>query len=73
MMSKTILAEYDAENKTLKLEEPLEGAVDHERFGVVITKQDKRRPSWLDCEGTLSPEEGQAFTKGVEELFGPQE
>jgi hypothetical protein len=73
MMSRTILAEYDGEHNTLKLEEPLEGTADHEKVTVVVSRPPSRKASWLDCEGMLSPKEGQAFTKAVEELFGPQE
>jgi len=36
MMSKTILAEYDAEHNTLKLEEPLEGIADHQRVSIAV-------------------------------------
>jgi hypothetical protein len=71
-MSRVILAEYDAEHKTLKLDEPLQGTADHEKVAVVVTKPDAREPSWLACEGMLSPQEGRSFTKAVEDLFGPQ-
>jgi hypothetical protein len=72
-MAKTILAEYDAEHRTLKLDEPLEGMADRERVAVVVSKPHRARPTWLKCEGMLSPEEGRSYTAAVEELFGPQE
>jgi glutamate synthase domain-containing protein 2 len=74
MMSKTILAEYDAEHKTLKLEEPLEGIKDHEKLKVAVEEVEAEglveRP-WMKLEGSLSPEAGESLSRAIDELYGP--
>lgn len=75
-MSRTIIAEveaeYDAERHALILPEPLADIKNHEKLQVAVTKSINGNRSWLEFEGMLSREEGEALTASVEELFGPQ-
>ena len=74
-MAKPVTAEYDAEERTLRLAEPLEGVKDHAKVQVVVTTEpgaidDPERP-WLAFEGKLSKEAGEELARAVEELFPP--
>ncbi len=74
-MSKVILAEYDAEHRTLKLAEPLAGVKDREKLRVAIegaAPEDGERP-WMKCAGMLSPEAGRQLAQAVREAFGRDE
>jgi hypothetical protein len=55
VMSRVIVAEYDANEKALRLDEPLPGEKDHERIRVSIDEPrgNGDRP-WLAMRGILS-------------------
>ena len=52
-MAKIVTAEYDAEQQTLRLIEPLAGFEHHDKVTLVVNKLDPQRP-WLALSGTLS-------------------
>ena len=65
-----IEADYIAEEKVLKLAEPLVGVRNHEKVRVII--DDGRAPEssdWRDWP-TLSEEAGREFARAVREAFG---
>jgi hypothetical protein len=73
MMSRTILAEYDAEHKTLKLEEPLEGIEDREKVKVAVEPnvlEDVERP-WMRFEGSLPHEIAEKIRRTLEDASAP--
>ena len=73
-MTKQVLAEYLADEKKLKLDEPLEGIEDHERVTVTLESAPlaPRGPdSWRKLAGSLSAEAGASLAAAVEEAFGP--
>ena len=74
VMTKVVLAEYDAAQNALKLEEPLEGVRDREKVTVTVEKPvvDPSRP-WLGLSGSLSKEAGEDLARAIEELFPPWE
>lgn len=68
-MATTVKAEYDKDNHTLRLLEPMEGFGNHERVSVLVDKEiDPERP-WLALENTLSGEDGVSFARAIEEVF----
>jgi hypothetical protein len=68
-MGNVIKAEYDKENQTLRLLEPLEGFGNHEQVSVIVDKViDPKRP-WLALENILSGEDGESFAGAIEEAF----
>ena len=73
-MAKPVTAEYDAEEKTLRLAEALEGVEDHAKVEVVVTAKspspDPARP-WLAFSGTLSKEAGDELAAAINEMFPP--
>ena len=66
-MGRTIEAEYIAEEKVLKLAEPLAGVRNHEKVRVII--DDSRAPESGDWP-TLSEEAGRELARAVREAFG---
>ena len=73
-MSKVVIAEYDAKEKALRLEEPLAGVSDHERVRVSIEERPagEIRP-WLSLRGVLSAEAGDSLARAIDEMFGTTE
>lgn len=77
-MSKVLTAEYDAEQNTLRLAEPLEGVADHEKVTVTVLppaapsriSPDPERP-WLAYSGVLSKEAGDDLARVIDEMFPP--
>jgi hypothetical protein len=68
-MRNAVKAEYDKENQTLRLLEPLEGFGNHEQVSVLVDKViDSERP-WLALENTLSGEDGESFARAIDEAF----
>ena len=66
-MGRTIEAEYIAEDKVLKLAEPLVGVRDHEKVRVTINETATAgRDDWP----TLSEEAGRELAQAVREAFG---
>ena len=66
-MDRTIEAEYIAEEKVLKLAEPLAGVRNHETVRVTI---DDRRTADRGDWPTLSDEAGRKLARAVREAFG---
>ena len=66
-MDRTIEAEYIAEEKVLKLAEPLAGVRNHETMRVTI---DDRRTVDRGDWPTLSEEAGRELARAVREAFG---
>lgn len=71
-MSKVVIAEYDANEKALRLSEPLAGVKDQEKLRISIEDRlpDGERP-WIELRGSLSNEAGDSLAKAIEEMFGP--
>jgi len=69
-----VRAEYVAEERILKLAEPLEGVADHAPVEVTVTptSPDPDRP-WLAFSGSLSKEAGEDFARALNEFFPPWE
>ncbi|HVT43630.1 MAG TPA: hypothetical protein VMT00_04500 [Thermoanaerobaculia bacterium] len=65
-MTKTVLAEYLADEQKLKLDEPLEGVEDHARVRVSVETQDPQRRPWLELRGTLPPEAIAEWKRAIE-------
>lgn len=66
-MGRTIEAEYTAEEKVLKLAEPLAGVRNHEKVRVII---DDSRVSERGDWPTLSEDAGRELARAVREAFG---
>lgn len=73
-MTKVVIAEYDAQENTLRLAEPLAGIKDHERIRVSIDEPrwNGDRP-WLAMRGILSAEAGASLAAVIGEMFGSSE
>jgi len=73
-MTKVIIAEYDALENALRLDEPLAGIKDHQRIRVAIDEpaSDGDRP-WLAMRGILSAEAGASLAAAIDEMFGSSE
>lgn len=70
-MRKTVKARYDAEQKVLRLVEPLEGVADDAEVEVEVgaTPEVGAKPPWADLRGILSKEEGDEMARRIEEEF----
>jgi len=72
-MSKTIIAEvdaeYDAERKALILEEPLHGVENHAHVWVSVESRRTRR-KLLDSKHLLSPDAGKNLARSIRDAFG---
>ena len=73
VMVKVVDAEYDADARSLRLEEPLDGVANREKVKVTVeTASDPNgEPSWMKFRGIWSKEEGEDFARAVEEMFPP--
>ncbi len=73
-MTKVVIAEYDAAENALRLEEPLSGIKNHEKIRVSIDESQSHgnRP-WLALRGILSPEAGRSLAEAIDQMFGPPE
>ena len=68
-MTRVVKAEYDAENQTLRLLEPVDGLADRDQIDVIIDKRiDPKRP-WMALANTLSGEDAEAFSRAIDEMF----
>jgi hypothetical protein len=73
-MSKVILAEYDAEHKTLKLDEPLEGIKDHEKLKAAVEEVKAEGPvgrPWMRLEGSLPHEAAEEIRRALDLASAP--
>ena len=69
-MSKVIEAEYLADERILKLAQPLDGLADHERVQVVIERQlIPERNDWPK----LDADAGRELARAVRDAFGRDE
>jgi ribosomal protein L21E len=70
-MTKTLTAEYLADEQKLKLHEPLEDFEDGARVEVTIASSARSREHrrWQDLEGCLSGEAGHSLTRALDEAF----
>ncbi|HKS22021.1 MAG TPA: hypothetical protein VJZ76_04430 [Thermoanaerobaculia bacterium] len=68
MKGKTLKAEYDAEHKTVKFLEPLEGFEDGDNLVVFVNKVELDHPLKA-VSGILDDEAGESFARAVEEMF----
>jgi hypothetical protein len=64
----TLKAEYDAEHKTLRLLEPLEGFENGDELVVFVNPAERRHPL-SEVSGILDDEAGESFARAVEEMF----
>jgi len=67
-MTKTVTAEYDAEQQTLRLPEPLEGVSNGQRVEVTVNAETQNPDWWRFC-GVLSGESGESFARAIDEAF----
>lgn len=70
-MSKVVTVEYDAAEKVLRLDAPLEGVENHAKLQATLEKtaeDDAARP-WLKFRGCLSKEDGEELAALIEEMF----
>ena len=67
-MTKTVTAEYDAEQRTLRLPEPLDGVSDGQHVEVTL-KAETQNPDWWRFCGVLSGENGESFARAIDEAF----
>ena len=73
-MTKVVIAEYDAQEKALRLAEPLPGIRDHEKVRVPIDEpQENGDRPWLALRGILSPEAGDSLAAAIDQMFGSSE
>lgn len=72
-MTKTVTAEYLADENVLKLDEPLEGVGNHERVSVVLHAEPRAERSLRDLRGVLGEESGRAVAKAIRDGFGRDE
>ena len=73
-MTKVVIAEYDAQEKALRLAEPLPGIRDHEKVRVSIDEpQENGDRPWLALRGILSPEAGDSLAAAIDQMFGSSE
>jgi hypothetical protein len=72
-MTKVVTAEYDAEQNTLRLDEPLEGVRDHEKVQVhvVAGEEPPEKKGISSLDGILSAEAGEELSRLVNEMFPP--
>ena len=70
-MGKVLTAEYDATERSLKLEEPLADVQDREKVQVIVAKTiDPQRP-WLALSGSMSAEQADDLERAIKEMFPP--
>lgn len=78
-MSQILIAEYDDDNRTLRLPERLEGIRNHAAVRVVVDEAPeaqigglpRARSSWAHLEGCLSKEAGDSLAEAMETMFPP--
>jgi len=71
IMSRTIEAEYLAEQNVLKLTEPLTGVRDHAKLAVEITAlPTPESQPWMALSGSLDGQSGSEVARAVNEAFG---
>lgn len=73
-MTKLVTAEYDADQRTLLLEESLDGVQNHARVQLqVITPENVAEPQrpWMALSGSLSKEAGEELAQIMDEMFPP--
>lgn len=68
-MTKTVEADYDATQQTLRLAEPLEGVGDGQRVEVTVNTESAVNPDWWRFCGALSGENGESFARAIDEAF----
>lgn len=68
-MTRTITAEYLADEQKLKLSEPLDGVDDHQTVTVSVNLPSRTRPRpWLELEGTLPAEVAEGWRESLREI-----
>lgn len=69
-VSKVVTVGYDAAEKVLRLDGPLEGVEDHAKLQATLenTPDEAERP-WLKFRGCLSKEDGEELAALIEEMF----
>jgi hypothetical protein len=67
-MSKVLIAEYDDETCSLRLPEPLEGFVNHDKVAVTVDHPGTKKP-WSDLENSLKGENGESFARAIDEAY----
>jgi len=70
-MAKIISAEYDAENRVLRLPEPLEGVRDHERLTVAINPGPGEARGWMALRACLPREAAEELSRILAEAAAP--
>ncbi|HEX6099020.1 MAG TPA: hypothetical protein VF432_22085 [Thermoanaerobaculia bacterium] len=68
-MSKVVTVEYDAAEKVLRLDQPLEGVEDHAKLQATLEEPSDRERPWLKFRGRLSKEDGDELAGLIEEMF----
>jgi hypothetical protein len=73
--ARVILAEYDAENRVLKLVEPLRGVEDHERVRITIERAPSDAPTrpWASLRGSLPAEAAEAWRSSLTDAARPDD
>ena len=75
IMSKIVMAEYDATENALRLKEPLDGVRDGEMVQVRVIasgeETGKVESSAMALRGSLSKEAGEELSQALNELFPP--
>ncbi|MEA2237823.1 MAG: hypothetical protein QOC81_2547 [Thermoanaerobaculia bacterium] len=70
-MTRTIEAEYLADENVLKLTEPLTGVRDHAKVAVEIKDSSvHEHQPWMALAGSLDGDSGREVAKAVNEAFG---
>ncbi len=71
-MSRTIEAEYLADENVLKLAEPLTGVLDHAKLAVEIRDLSSGPESqpWMQLSGSLEAHSARKIARAVNEAFG---
>ena len=71
-MSRTIEAEYLADDNVLKLAEPLTGVLDHAKLAVEIKDLSSASESqpWMQLAGSLEAHSARKIARAVNEAFG---
>lgn len=73
MAKAPIEAEYIAEERILKLAEPLSGIEDQAKVEVDVRVISDANQPWLQLAGSLGEDEGRALARAVREAFGRTE
>lgn len=69
-MTKSVIAEYDAQQQSLRLAEPLSDVPDHSTVVVHVETVEGDQPPWARLEGSISVEAGDSLAAAIEEMFG---